>query len=99
MISKIFNIVDGLLLIWSTFKIMEIDRIARLPEHLNTNYHSNALPYFYVLLIGITAIIIVNAAELIRKIRDKVMVNKEITEIETVVETTEETVEKENADE
>lgn len=45
---------------------IKIDNDSRLPQNINTDYHMNSLPYIYIILICLTALVILNLYKFIK---------------------------------
>lgn len=52
--------------IFSFFKILAIENTARLPEYINTVYHMNSLPFIYICLLAMLALVILNIMWIIK---------------------------------
>lgn len=51
--------------IFSFFKILAVENTARLPEYINTDYHMNSLPFIYICLLAMLALVILNTVWII----------------------------------
>lgn len=63
------NIINSLLTIvsiFSFFKMLAIENTARLPEYINTDYHMNSLPFIYICLLAMLALVILNTVWIIK---------------------------------
>lgn len=56
----LFNIALSVITLFSFFITIKIDNDSRLPQNINTDYHMNSLPYIYIILICLTALVILN---------------------------------------
>lgn len=62
----LFNIAISVITLFSFFMTIKIDNDSRLPQNINTDYHMNSLPYIYIILICLTALVILNLYKFIK---------------------------------
>lgn len=46
--------------------MLAIENTARLPEYINTDYHMNSLPFIYICLLAMLALVILNTVWMIK---------------------------------
>lgn len=46
--------------------MLAIENTARLPKYINTDYHMNSLPFIYICLIAMLALVILNTVWIIK---------------------------------
>lgn len=56
--TKITNLVSSILSGFAIYKIIQIDNMSRMAEHIDTDYHMRSLPFLYLIIISITVSII-----------------------------------------
>lgn len=64
--AYLFNIAISVIALISFFMTMKIDNVSRLPQNINTDYHMNSLPYIYIILICLVALILLNLYQFIK---------------------------------
>lgn len=62
----LFNIALSVITLFSFFITIKIDNDSRLPQNINTDYHMNSLPYIYIILICLVALVLLNLYKFIK---------------------------------
>lgn len=62
----LFNIAISVITLFSFFMTIKIDNDSRLPQNINTDYHMNSLPYIYIILICLAALVLLNLYKFIK---------------------------------
>ncbi|MBS4804728.1 MAG: hypothetical protein KH005_07605 [Clostridium sp.] len=62
----LFNIAISVITLFSFFMTIKIDNDSRLPQNINTDYHMNSLPYIYIILICLSALVLLNLYKFIK---------------------------------
>lgn len=61
----LFNSFTSIIILISFIMTIKIDNASRLPQNINTDYFMNSLPYIYLILICLIALIIFNLYKII----------------------------------